>query len=31
LLFGLVSEGSGLAARVLSELNVSPKTIHDSL
>ena len=31
LLFGLVSEGGGLAARVLSELNVSAKTIYDSL
>jgi ATP-dependent Clp protease ATP-binding subunit ClpC len=31
LLFGLVSEGGGLAARVLSELGVSQKAVYDSL
>jgi ATP-dependent Clp protease ATP-binding subunit ClpA len=31
LLFGLMSEGGGLAALVLSELGVSQKTVHDSL
>lgn len=31
LLFGLVSEGHGLAARVLSELGVSQKAVYDAL
>jgi ATP-dependent Clp protease ATP-binding subunit ClpA len=31
LLFGLVSEGDGLAARVLSELGVSQQAVYDAL
>ncbi len=31
LLFGLVSEGGGLAARVLGELGVNQKTVYDAL